>query len=122
MYYPMRVVRTKHYKLIWNLASCLPYPNALDLEESITWQGVIRSGSTMYGKRKVKDFLHRPEFELYDIVKDPDEIHNLAYDPKYKGLRDAFYKRLIKFQEDTMDPWIRDHSEEARWANHVFPK
>lgn len=122
MYYPMRVIRTKHYKLIWNLASCLPYPNALDLEESITWQRVKRSGRAVYGKRKVKDFLHRPEFELYDIQKDPDEIHNLAYDAKYENLRNSLSKRLIRFQEDTMDPWIKDHSEESRWSNYVFPK
>ena len=33
MYYPMRVVRDKKYKLIWNIAHPLPYPFASDLWE-----------------------------------------------------------------------------------------
>ena len=31
MYYPMRVVRDRSYKLIWNIAHGLPYPFASDL-------------------------------------------------------------------------------------------
>ena len=44
MYYPMRVVRGRKYKLIWNLAHDLPYPSAADLWESPTWQRVYRQG------------------------------------------------------------------------------
>src|SRR5262245_14565027 len=44
MYYPMRVVRTRQYKLIWNVAAPLPFPFASDLWEAATWQDVYRRG------------------------------------------------------------------------------
>ena len=81
MYYPMRVVRERRYKLIWNLAHPLPYPFASDLWEAPTWQTQYRQGmDALYGKRTVGQYLHRPEFELYDLESDPHEVHNLAHD------------------------------------------
>ena len=40
MYYPMRGVRDRRYKLLWNLAAPLPFPFASDLYDSPTWQCV----------------------------------------------------------------------------------
>ena len=42
MYYPMRVVRERRFKLIWNIAHGLDYPFASDLWESATWQATIQ--------------------------------------------------------------------------------
>ncbi len=82
MYYPMRVVRETRYKLIWNLASPLPFPFASDLWIASTWQAQHRQGLTArYGQRSVGSYLQRPAFELYDLQSDPDEAHNLANDP-----------------------------------------
>ena len=79
MYYPMRVVRSGKYKLIWNIAHPLPFPFASDLWGSATWQDSLKRGDDfMYGKRTIKDLVQRPQFELYDLEADPDEIHNLA--------------------------------------------
>ena len=44
MYYPMRVVRDKQYKLIWNIAHPLPYPFASDLWAASSWQAQFRKG------------------------------------------------------------------------------
>ena len=78
MYYPMRVVRSKNYKLIWNIAWRLEYPFASDLWASSTWQGIYRNKIEKFGPKKVQDYLFRPEFELYDLEKDPDELNNLS--------------------------------------------
>ena len=78
MYYPMRVVREGNTKLIWNIAWRLEYPFASDLWAASTWQSVYRSEADTYGRRKVKDYLFRPEFELFDLATDPDERNNLA--------------------------------------------
>jgi N-sulfoglucosamine sulfohydrolase len=106
MYYPMRVIRNRQYKLIWNIAWRLEYPFATDLWAASTWQGVYMRGDALYGKRKVENYLNRPEFELYDIQQDPDEINNLADIPEYKSVRDSLINRIKQFQMDTRDPWI----------------
>ncbi|HQU43619.1 MAG TPA: sulfatase, partial [Pirellulales bacterium] len=68
MYYPMRVVRGRRYKLIWNIAHPLPYPFASDLWDAPTWQDVYaKGGDALYGRRTVAAYIHRPPFELYDL-------------------------------------------------------
>ncbi len=107
MYYPMRVVRERRYKLIWNIAYPLPYPFASDLWAASTWQAQWRQGpEAMYGKRTVDQYVHRAQFELYDLESDPDESHNLAGDPKYAELLQAMKDKLKAFQRRTQDPWI----------------
>jgi N-sulfoglucosamine sulfohydrolase len=106
MYYPMRMVRTRGHKLIVNLAHPLEYPHASDLWGSDTWQGVLKRGDTLMGKREVKAFLHRPKVELYDVKADPDELKNLADDPAYQKVRDDLLARLTAWREKTADPWL----------------
>jgi N-sulfoglucosamine sulfohydrolase len=106
MYYPMRVVRGRRYKLIWNIAHGLQYPFASDLWASSTWQGVLRRGDKLYGKRAVQAYLKRPRFELYDLENDPHEVVNLADDPGHAGVLKEYQARLKDFQERTGDPWI----------------
>jgi N-sulfoglucosamine sulfohydrolase len=107
MYYPMRVVRTRQHKLIWNIAAGLPYPFASDLWAAPAWQDRYRQGpETLYGKRTVKDYIHRPAFELYDLKTDPNETKNLAGDPNYAKLLAEMKAELKAFQERTADPWV----------------
>lgn len=106
MYYPMRGIRTRQFKFIWNLAFKLDYPFASDLYESKTWQAVLKNNAAVFGKRSIEAYLHRPQFELYDIVKDPDEICNLADNPAYRPDMEAFKRQLKEFQTRTQDPWI----------------
>ena len=106
MYYPMRVIRDKNYKLIRNIAWRLEYPFASDLWAASTWQEVHRNQKEFYGKRKVQDYLFRPEFELFDLEKDPDETVNLANDHNYKEVMDEMIKKMKDFQIKTRDPWM----------------
>jgi N-sulfoglucosamine sulfohydrolase len=107
MYYPMRVVRSGKFKLIWNIAYPLPFPFASDLFESATWQDALNRGEDfVYGKRTIKNLLQRPQFELYDLEADPDEIHNLASDNNHHAEFAALKEKLHEFQKRTSDPWI----------------
>ena len=106
MYYPMRVIRTKKFKLIYNIASGLEYPFASDLYASSTWQGILELGLQKYGQRTVDAYLNRPEFELYDLEEDPHEINNLALKNTHTEILDALKARIVHFQERTKDPWI----------------
>jgi N-sulfoglucosamine sulfohydrolase len=112
MYYPMRMVRTREFKYILNLAYPLEYPHASDLWGSDTWQGILKRGDTMMGSRAVKAFLNRPKEELYDLTADPNELKNLASDPAHaKTLADLRVK-LAAWREKTNDPWlIKDKHE-----------
>ena len=112
MYYPMRVLREKRYKLIWNIASGLDYPFASDLYGSSTWKSVKKQGLETYGKRSIKDYLKRPKFELYDLQTDPDEVKNLAYNPAHKKTLERMKTKLKTFQKKTRDPWIVKWSHE----------
>ena len=106
MYYPMRVIRERKHKLIWNIAHGLEYPFASDLWESSTWQAALQRGDKFYGKRSIDAYLHRSEFELYDLDEDPYEIKNLAGDAKYEKLLGELKEKLKSFQKRTNDPWI----------------
>jgi N-sulfoglucosamine sulfohydrolase len=105
-YYPMRVVRSRRYKFIWNLAHALTYSSASDLWQAASWQGALRSGLRHFGRRELDAYLHRPRFELYDLEADPDEIVNLAEAPACREITDGFCRRLRAFQERTADPWV----------------
>lgn len=107
MYYPMRVVRDKEYKLIWNIAHGLPYPFASDLWAASSWQAQFRKGhDASYGQKSVKEYIHRPKFELYHIAGDPYESTNLANDPDHKNTLLKYQKKLREFQNKMNDPWI----------------
>ena len=106
MYYPMRVVRQRRYKLIWNIAHGLDYPFASDLWAASTWQATIKAGNKYYGKRTVEAYLHRPKFELYDLQNDPHEVKNLADNPKHEKVLAELKTKLKAFQKRTKDPWL----------------
>lgn len=106
MYYPMRVVRDQKYKLIWNIAHPLPYPFSTDLWAASTWQAQLKKGpDAPYGQKTVREYIHRPAFELYDLEYDPDETKNLAADPAFAETLKAYKARLKEFQESMGDPW-----------------
>ncbi len=107
MYYPMRVVRDKDYKLIWNIAHGLPYPFASDLWAASTWQAQWEKGmNANYGNRTVSEYVNRPAFELYNIAKDPNETTNLAENPEFAEVLKEYQQRLKTFQKEMNDPWI----------------
>ncbi|HSI34727.1 MAG TPA: sulfatase [Tepidisphaeraceae bacterium] len=107
MYYPMRVIRTDRYKLIYNVAHQLPFPFATDLQDSATWQSVLKGGTgAKYGKRTIDAFVNRPKYELYDLQADPDEAVNLADKPEMRATLGELSGRLKAFQEKTKDPWV----------------
>ncbi len=107
MYYPMRVVRGRQYKLIWNIAYPLPFPFASDLWAAPTWQAQYRQGlDAPYGAKTVGAYIQRPEFELYDLQTDPHEGQNLADQPQHAQLLEEMQSQLKQYQREANDPWI----------------
>jgi len=65
--------------------------------------------------------------ELYDLEKDPQELQNLIDSPAHARERDRLHDRLIRWMDDTRDPfrgyywqrrpWRSDASEASWWCN-----
>lgn len=51
-------------------------------------------------------FAKRPGEELYDLKADPDQVKNVAADPKYADVRKALAERLTKVLTDAGDPRV----------------
>jgi N-sulfoglucosamine sulfohydrolase len=105
-YYPMRALRTRGYKYIVNLAAPLEFPVAGDIASSPTWRAIAARPSVGLGARTVDAFLHRPAEELYDLRKDPAEVHNLAAKPEHRQVLERMRAEMAKFRADTRDPWL----------------
>lgn len=106
MYYPMRMIRSGKYKLVWNIASGLDYPFANDLYKSSTWQSTLKANINVLGSKTIDNFIHRPAFELFDLSADPSESKNLADDPDYLAVKESLMAKLMQFQKETKDPWV----------------
>jgi len=66
---------------------------------------------SVYGRRTVERYMHRPEFELYDLEKDPYEMHNLVDDPGSQGVLKEMEARVTGWMKRTGDSWKYDWHE-----------
>ncbi|BES91312.1 Sulfatase [Nesidiocoris tenuis] len=109
MYYPMRAIRTRRYKLIHNLFSNSPFPIDQDLYMSRAFQDLLnrtKESQPTNWYRSLKHYFHRPEWELYDLKHDPTEVANLAYDHKYEKTLAGLQAAMLQWQMNTTDPWM----------------
>ena len=106
MYYPMRTLRERRYKLIWNLCHREPWRDAGDVIRSDVWLETLKRGDKLIGKRSIEKYLWRDAVELYDLKTDPDEVVNLANDPKHAELRRKLSERLLARLRQTGDNWL----------------
>lgn len=100
----MRVLRTRLYKFIYNIAWQLTFPTAADLWASASWQSA--RGGDRIGTRSIDQYLNRPKFELYGLANDPGELTNLADNPAHAALVEDFSERLKGYQKAPDDPCL----------------
>lgn len=106
----MRAVRDKQFKYIKNYYPDRPYmqPNNYKETQYPVWnllkqlkaEGRLTPAQLLFTADK------KPPEELYDIVKDPFEINNLANNPVYK-------KQTIKMRE-TLQNWIMQTGDKGQ--------
>jgi N-sulfoglucosamine sulfohydrolase len=108
-YYPMRTLRERRYKLIWNLTWKAEYPLPVDTFSRRLWRQVVETKATHIGPRTVEAYLNRPKFELYDLETDPWELNNLAADPAQAERLQAMSNRLLQGLQETDDPWLKKY-------------
>lgn len=71
-------IRTLHHKLIYYYADALGQPGAIDEPQA-------------------------PEWELFDLERDPHELHNVYDDPTYAATRRELRTALSRLQEEVGD-------------------
>lgn len=54
----------------------------------------------------MQQYYKRPEWELYDLRKDPEELNNIAGKLSQQDTLKILQEKLRKWQELTEDPWI----------------
>ncbi len=108
-HYPMRTLRDRRYKLIWNVNYRSEYPLPIDTVQRRTWVNARKSRSQLLGKRTIDAFLHRPQLELYDLQNDPWETNNLAKDPAAKPRLRGMVNELVARLQVQQDPWLRNY-------------
>lgn len=109
MYYPMRVIRNKQYKLIQNINFQMPFSIDQDFFISRTFQDLLnrtKSGMDTHWYKTLQNYYYRSQWELYDIINDPQELKNLAHDPGHEMVHVQLQRKLNMWQNITYDPWI----------------
>lgn len=91
-----RAARSLYYKYIRNDYPDLPATPPADVGRSRTFAAMRRlRDQGMLGTDQMGCFLKpRPAEELYDIVRDPHEMHNLVDDPEYADVLDEHRRAL----------------------------
>lgn len=108
MYYPMRVLRNKKYKLIHNLNYKMPFMIDQDFFVSPTYQEILHrsiSGQNTMWFKTLDEYYYREEWEMFDVINDPKELVNLVYNTSYHTIFDDLQKQLFRWQNATDDPW-----------------
>lgn len=109
MYYPMRALRNRRFKLIHNMNYKMPFMIDQDFYVSPTFQDLLNrtmEGKETYWFRTLKEYYYRSHWELYDLSRDPEETNNVADSPSYQDIFLDLRKRLLDWQRATNDPWI----------------
>jgi uncharacterized sulfatase len=126
--YPMRAIRTREFLYIRNFAPDR-WPTGGDFSSSNnTPHGDIDGAPTKdvllaadarsrFPKQVALCLDKRPAEELYELASDPDQVRNLAADPRYAKPRARLRARLDAYLRDTGDPRMRGQDP---WQSYVY--
>lgn len=121
--YGIRSVRSKEYRFIWNLNYQNEFQNLVTSGYGPfeSWERKANDGDP-FAKKRVNWYKKRPQFELYDLRKDPYELYNLtdesAYNPVQKNLKEVLDKWMEQQGDrgaETEEKALERQSD--RWMN-----
>ena len=108
--YPIRSIRSRRFKYIWNLAHESAFTNLCTHSEGnlgaifASWRAAGESDPASAARARA--YQHRPAEELYDVLADPHELRNLAADPAYRDIMDGLRAELLEWMEQQGDDGI----------------
>lgn len=129
--YPARAIRTSHYLYIKNYEPdrwpAGDPPLFGDVDAHMMHYTSLSKAFMMQNKNHVSvkhlfdlAFAKRPGEELYDLHKDPYQLHNLGEDITYGDIKNSMNKRLIEYLVETGDP--RETNGHIKWDEYYYYK
>ncbi|WP_207534604.1 sulfatase family protein [Desertivirga arenae] len=114
--YPIRAIRDKKFKLINNLTAEKPYYIKYMMNtanKQLVWTSWVEKSKTeVLAKKLTSRIANRPAVEFYDLIKDPEELNNLA--------EEAEYKTLITNYQHKLDEWMRQQGDKGAMLDVEF--
>ncbi|QDV84695.1 sulfatase [Planctomycetes bacterium TBK1r] len=100
-----RSVMTQRYKLIRNDYIDLPPTPSADAGRGLSWQNMLRlqQQGKLLPHQQTCFRAPRDKWELYDLQRDPGELHNRIHDPAYQSVRDRLTIALEDWTKRTGD-------------------
>ena len=133
--YPVRCIRTEKYIYVRNFEperwpAGNPETNYTNCDSSPTKSLILKQHENNNDFYYNLAFAKRPLEELYDIIADPECIHNLASNKNYFEIKEELWIELKMKLEETKDPRISGkgdifdnykYAEEAphSWKNYI---
>ncbi len=122
--YAVRSIRNHQFKLIHNLNHDREFANLITASA-----GKLPKGKEKYrcdfwpewiagDKAKAERYAARPQFELYDISKDPYEQNNLIQSPEYQQTVKMLQQKLSAWMQDQGDKGILTEKEAKQRKRH----
>ncbi|HVL13514.1 MAG TPA: sulfatase [Gemmata sp.] len=118
--YPLRAVRTRDWKYVRNLDPAAEHHTHVDkgtnpeADGRNYWASWVEKAKTdPAAAAVVKRYHTRPAEELYDLTADPNELKNLASDPKQA--------ERIKALRADLDAWMKARGDEGLATERALP-
>ena len=105
--YPVRSIQDHDYRLIWNLNFNDPFYCSVSRVGNKLYEGWLKKSADnpeQYAHAML--YRNRPEFELFNIKKDPYELKNLANETTLQQKKDKLWVDLKQWMNDQGDKGI----------------
>ncbi|MEM8952632.1 MAG: sulfatase [Verrucomicrobiota bacterium] len=145
----MRAIRSKDYKLIQNLmperAWCQYNRYKEGAYPMLAEMNILNMKGQLNPEQAAFFAPTKPDFELFDLKKDPHEVNNVADDPEYADIKAKLLAELQDWREnviddqgvsdtfraenafpescptDTVDVWVRDNPDSLDFNSIGWP-
>jgi uncharacterized sulfatase len=116
----MRMIRSKKHKLIHNLMPERPWLQLNEYKERsypmLAEMNVLNIQGKLNPAQAAFFAASKPEFELFDIQKDPHEINNLADDPGCASIKAELLAELNNWRKSINDQGVTEEFRKGGWA------
>jgi N-sulfoglucosamine sulfohydrolase len=115
----MRAIRSKDFKLIHNLMPERAYCQYNRYKEAqyplLALLNVMNLRGELTPEQSAFMAPSKPEFELFDLRKDPFEMNNLADDPAYAQIKAELLAELNAWREEVHDQGVSESFRSGGW-------